>query len=302
MNTQQTALISKSVINNKYYVDYFYRIEPFHENNSGWIFINGSESVEFLENAENYQELHLHEIILMIPALREYLDFPINSEFHFDEELEKYVDISNDGKDFFVLGSQASRPGKLNASLLLWFYYYPYKLFYPLIFSGLFSYGLYEENPTLHPIVYLLIVIIGYLAILAIDFRLFFEHFKSGCVCPAIVISEKPFLVAVLTDLSKGEGSYPIIRTVKFRNWKKLQLSKGDPVPIVSLYEDSNGPHWKTFKPLPAYYATHNIDELERIISLSAEKEIEELKLELQKLPQPISLISHRIKNDESSW
>src|SRR6516165_6365976 len=41
-------------------------------------------------------------------------------------------------------------------------------------------------------------------------------HFWLGCANPAIVVTLDPMLVAVLSDLSKGEEDYPVIKIIRF--------------------------------------------------------------------------------------
>lgn len=82
-----------------------------------------------------------------------------------------------------------------------------------------------------------------------------------GCANPGVVVSLNPMLIAVSTDLTKGEGQYPAIKIIR-KNLSTINGRKpimGTKVATVSLYSagfDKNAPYWNDFYPLPVDCAT----------------------------------------------
>jgi len=96
-------------------------------------------------------------------------------------------------------------------------------------------------------------------------------------------------LIAVCTDLTMGEGEFPVIKIIE----KKLtsicgQLPQvGSLVPTVALYqsggmkEDQN--HWADFDPRPIDCATSDLREIKRVMDSFDPDDINELKRGLNK-------------------
>ncbi|WP_395736347.1 DUF3239 domain-containing protein [Prosthecobacter sp.] len=87
------------------------------------------------------------------------------------------------------------------------------------------------------------------------------EHFASGDVCPAMVISVKPLVLAVGTDLRTGFESHPAIKIIKVpaASLAKHQKVVGCRLATAALY--SRGPtadaaRWGDFDPRPVGAAT----------------------------------------------
>jgi Protein of unknown function (DUF3239) len=81
------------------------------------------------------------------------------------------------------------------------------------------------------------------------------SHFAIGDALPGIVIAMNPTRVAVLCNLTKGQGRYPAVKVVKIR----LRKISGQPIvpgmglAMVATYRegDSNKPYWNDITPLP---------------------------------------------------
>ena len=85
------------------------------------------------------------------------------------------------------------------------------------------------------------------------------EHFGSGDVCPAMVISVQPLLIAVGTDMTTGSGNYPVIKVISIpgASLPSRQRVVGTRLATVALYNGSlDEPHWRDFYPRPAGAAT----------------------------------------------
>lgn len=299
MDTQLSALITNKAISENLSISFFYKIDQLNEEHSGWIFLHGSEDQNYLDNGENYVSVPLHELVLHLPHLREYLDSPIGSEFEYNHELSKYIEVSKEGKDLFVLESEAARPGKVKANFFLWAKNYPFKIILPFLFLSFAFWATLSESGVNHLWGYLFLFVLA----VGFQFRKFYEHFRSGSICPAKVISEKPFLVAVYTDLSKGEGYFPVIKVVKMKESKTLGFKLGDSVPVVSLYNiNQTKPYWKDFSPLPVYCATNDYDDVSRVLSMVTKNELEFIDCELERVPKPVKAGTYRIETEYTDW
>ena len=100
-------------------------------------------------------------------------------------------------------------------------------------------------------------------------------------------------LIAVCTDLTMGEGEFPVIKIIE----KKLtsicgQLPQvGSLVPTVALYQfdgmTERPLHWTDFDPRPIDCATSDLREIKRVMDSFDPDDINELKTWLKQVPQP---------------
>jgi hypothetical protein len=117
------------------------------------------------------------------------------------------------------------------------------------------------------------------------------EHFRNGDACTAMIVSVRPMRIAVATDLSKGDGEYPVIKIIR----KSLATAcgqipeVGSKLATVALYNDSGPavPHWSDFDPRPIDCATANLEVMDRVMQSFAEKDWEQLYDGLRQVPQP---------------
>jgi hypothetical protein len=116
-------------------------------------------------------------------------------------------------------------------------------------------------------------------------------RFRHGCVNPATVLSTSPFTLAVFTDLTTGNGSYPVIKILRHPAPKGMQLRVGDKCATVAMYTGSgNAGHWETFSPILADCATNNRLAIERVLQSIPAGEWLQLEEGLKKIPQPLKL------------
>lgn len=118
------------------------------------------------------------------------------------------------------------------------------------------------------------------------------ESFKHGCLNTAVVVSVKPTLVAVHTDLSKGEGEYPVVKIVAGRVpiVGRRELRVGDRVPHIATYYglvDDDLPHWEDFFPKPASCATSDTAAIDELITRYEEEDWQEFERDLAQVPEP---------------
>lgn len=86
------AFVSKRALQTDH-IGYCYRDEPETNIDSGWRFLHGDEDEEYLSNPVNSEAVYPDEMISINPALDIILGSPVNSEFEWNEEEERYVEI-----------------------------------------------------------------------------------------------------------------------------------------------------------------------------------------------------------------
>lgn len=118
------------------------------------------------------------------------------------------------------------------------------------------------------------------------------DHFRYGDANPGVVLSLEPTLVAVNTDLTMGEGEFPVIKIFACN----LTHSAGEPLqvgsylPTVALYahpENESDPHWADFHPQPADYASGNHNALRVMLATFDPRQMQQLKADLKHIAQP---------------
>jgi hypothetical protein len=86
------------------------------------------------------------------------------------------------------------------------------------------------------------------------------EHFRSGDVCPAVVVSTNPLLLAVGTDLGTCFDPYPAIKVIQIpsASLPKQLRHIGARTATVALYVGmiKDGDSWEDFDPRPVGAAT----------------------------------------------
>lgn len=129
------------------------------------------------------------------------------------------------------------------------------------------------------------------------------EHFKHGDSNGGLVVSLKPNLVAVKTDLTKGFGKYPVIKVIHYKITRNVNI--GDRVPTVALYTasmDEDLPHWINFNPIPLKYATNDKQTYIRALESYNEEDWIYLEEALKEIPQPYRSGLYKIKTKDNNW
>lgn len=157
----------------------------------------------------------------------------------------------------------------LLALIVGWFFYIPFAVYF--IFEGL---SLLKER----------------------------DMFKSGDLCPAIVLSESNMTIAVLSDLSCGVGKFPIIR-VKKVNLPVKYRKEGTMIPIAGgYYNTGKYLHWNCFNPLPIPSGTKDESLIEEKKKMIPPLEWVKLKSEIKKLQNEPAEGYYPIDIERSSW
>ena len=193
--------------------------------------------------------------------------------------------------------SAASNPGMFRVSYLRWFKAFPK---WVLIWHSLLIASL------------LMTIFVHWaFAILVLFFawavRLYWHRVKyqfiSGCVNPGQVVSLRPPLVAVVTDLTKG-GSDCLVAKVLQQPLAKMaggMPSLGQRVATVAYYNEINSEldHWDDFEPIVADCVTGNREDLSRVLASIDQESWQELQLGLTQIPSPPQPGLYRIYKPE---
>jgi Protein of unknown function (DUF3239) len=200
-----------------------------------------------------------------------------------DSELDLYRRLS---------GSAASNPGQLSPNLFQYFLCFP-------TFS-LVCFVIILLAAALAALVHFLFAVVAVLTALLLGWYWFRVRIKfiSGCVNPAVVVSEDPPLLAVGTDLACGSGvNWPVIKILAhpFGRMFGGPFREGDRVPTVALYYGEDGPHWLDFEPVAAQCVTRNRDEIARMLESIDDAGWKVLELGLRQIPQPLEPGQYRL-------
>lgn len=131
------------------------------------------------------------------------------------------------------------------------------------------------------------------------------HHFMRGDANPGVVIETEPILIAVRTDLSKGFGTYPVIKVIEEKpsgRWP-TPLRVGQVVATVAMYtySDDTYAHWADFDPLPAGPVAADPDDTKRVMRSFSDRSIEQVREGLAQLgPRGPGL--YRVDLDASDW
>jgi hypothetical protein len=114
-------------------------------------------------------------------------------------------------------------------------------------------------------------------------------RFKFGCVNPSRVVAVSPFTLAVFTDLSTGEGDYPVIKIIRHPLPRGRQYKLGDNCATVAMYTGSaDAEHWEDFSPIMVDCATDNRSEIQLVTASIPSEEWADLDEGLKTVSLPL--------------
>ena len=190
----------------------------------------------------------------------------------------------------------ASNPGEINFKLAVWLRHnletvvpFSIALILFLILGFLYSY-------------YWLLVVFCILMVSVYCYIRVSEHFSADSNL-GVIVSKEPLLLAVYTDLTKGYGSYPVIKVIDYKSLKAVEL--GMEVGTVSTYSGSLGgevQYWDNFYPLPVTYATDDHREIEKVLSTYPDGQKEFILSCMEQLPKPYKKGLYRVSLENSDW
>jgi len=81
VDLHEVALSTVAVVSGGQPVGYFYRHAPDHEADSGWVFMVGNESAEYVGDVDNILTVHVHHLLERYPELEATLRTPAPCAF-----------------------------------------------------------------------------------------------------------------------------------------------------------------------------------------------------------------------------
>jgi hypothetical protein len=126
--------------------------------------------------------------------------------------------------------------------------------------------------------------------------------FRSGDVCAGVVVSEDPLLVATYTDLSTGDGEYPVVKIQRepAKRFANSSGKYGKRVVSVSRYEGiAATTSWLNFYPRAVQCATDDPAEIQRLLGEIEPERWELLQQCVKKLPRPFQPGLYRLTDSE---
>ena len=180
--------------------------------------------------------------------------------------------------------SEASNPGRISVEWLRYATHFP--LWPACLAAGLVGSVVWVAvRPSFWPI-----------PVLALALNLWYWHrvrlrFRFGCVNASKVVSMKPFMLAVFTDLTTGEDQppYPVIKILAHPFPRGSHYGIGDKCATVAMYTGSaEAEHWEGFDPVMVDCATSDNSAIEHLIQTIPTEEWSELEAGLKNLPQPL--------------
>lgn len=88
------CLASARIASDRTQVGFMYREKPEEELDSGWRFLAGDETDEFLENEANYGVFDVEYIVGIDPLIRNYIHLPVGTELERNEN--KFIPYSEE--------------------------------------------------------------------------------------------------------------------------------------------------------------------------------------------------------------
>ncbi len=149
----------------------------------------------------------------------------------------------------------ASTPARFRPNFLTWSRCFPgratFTLLPALLFAGLPVLAHFTSGAKLSSAA---VFWLGVPILAVLRLREVWQKCTHGDINPAVVVSVRPCLIAVSTDMSKRAGdTWPVIKILPqpLRRVRGKSPQIGDRLPTVSLYQVTLGsPHWGDFSPV----------------------------------------------------
>ena len=85
---------SNMVMRDGHPVGYMYRRQPHYDGDSGWVFLGGSETEEYMDNPNNNALYSLSALAEHDPSIIPFLDAPIGSAFARQSKSREFVKVN----------------------------------------------------------------------------------------------------------------------------------------------------------------------------------------------------------------
>ncbi len=198
------------------------------------------------------------------------------------------MDLKNQKSLIPVDDTVASNPGRVKVNFLVWLRCFPTN-FVSFVIGVLFTVGYMIHLGLWKDVTFWVALILVLVFSLAPTLRLR-QHFFSGCVNPAIVISTEPNLIAVSTNLANNGSTYLVIKILPhpLHRMRSRPVSCGTRLATVALYSGAGTSGvWEDFDPVAVNCATDDESTIERTLQSIPAQEWLDLEYGLEQLPKP---------------
>lgn len=89
------CFVTQRIMRNEQKIGYLYREEPDTEEDSGWRFLCGDESDEYMDDSDNICFVSLGAVLSEDDRILDLLDAPIGAAFEFDESKARFVAVDD---------------------------------------------------------------------------------------------------------------------------------------------------------------------------------------------------------------
>ncbi|MDF1696697.1 MAG: hypothetical protein P1U56_12725 [Saprospiraceae bacterium] len=129
-----------------------------------------------------------------------------------------------------------------------------------------------------------------------------FNRFKGGDVNLGKVISLRPTLVAVASDMRKYSGDYPILKIVETK-LPKTDMELDKIIPTIALYNDNphGYPFWAEFHPVPVSQGIGDRNHIDQMLSNFSQSKIDTLNDYIEKTKTYQTGI-YKVDEETSNW
>lgn len=193
--------------------------------------------------------------------------------------------------------TSASNPGGVLVNPITWARYHPTAVF--LLVLGVYVFAMSSYLDTLWNLIPLsIMLVVNYFY-----WRSKSDHFKYGDSNVGLIVSSRPSLAAVTTNLTKGSDNYPIVQIIPYYPNKHDKV--GDAIPTIATYlaaVDEEIPHWIGLRPIPVKYANGNKKVLENCMNSYEDEQLIQLKNRLKEIPTPYQIGIYLVEKEESDW
>ena len=118
-----------------------------------------------------------------------------------------------------------------------------------------------------------------------------------------LIISVKPPLAAVATNLANAGGDYPVLKIIEYKVKRRIRI--GDRIGTIALYEQGDDEHavyWRDFFPIPIEYATEDKQQIAAEIQRYPASQWDAIRRGVSQLDKPYKEGLYHIDQSESDW
>lgn len=89
------CLASKAIMQDGAKIGYMFREKSDFEDDTGWRFFTGDESLDFIDEEDNIEIYEMEEVLKQDPAIMSYLDKPVGTELERITNSEDFAEVES---------------------------------------------------------------------------------------------------------------------------------------------------------------------------------------------------------------